>query len=61
MENLDEAAAEKFSQLMAQDQKPSETEVQQFFAEHIPDFADKVKAGLDELVKEFVEAAKSRE
>ena len=60
MRELDETGLEEFGALVNRESEPSSDEIQAFLLAKIPDFEQKVKAEMEKLASEFVEAVKAK-
>ncbi|OIO05986.1 hypothetical protein AUJ26_01700 [Candidatus Falkowbacteria bacterium CG1_02_37_21] len=54
MENLNEEGRLEYSQLLENSLIPDQEKLQELLDKYIPDYAEKVKVGLDEFIKEAV-------
>jgi len=52
MQNLDDKGLAAYEKLLADNKTPSTTEMQSFLEEYMPDYEERVKAGMDEFMKE---------
>ncbi len=52
MQNLDDKGLKAYEQLIEESPVPSPSEMQSFLEEYLPDYEQKVKAGMDEFMKE---------
>ena len=56
MGELDEQGLENYKNLIKANDKPSATQIQKFFLEHIKDFEGKSKKALEDFAVEFLQA-----
>ena len=57
VQELDEKGLEKYRQLIEKDSNPSPQVIQDFFTSHIENFEEKMRKGLENFAREFIEAS----
>ncbi|MEA2088369.1 MAG: hypothetical protein U9O55_00825 [Patescibacteria group bacterium] len=60
MNELDEQGLENYKNFIQINNKPSPTQIQKFFSEHINDFEGKCKKALEDFAIEFLQSIKDK-
>lgn len=57
MQNLDEKGVEEYTKIMESEPIPSPETMKKFLEQHLPDYEEKIKQGMDIFLKEVLAAA----
>ena len=53
MEHLDDTGAAAYEKLVADNPAPSASDMQSFLEQYLPDYEEKIKAGMDEFMRDI--------